>query len=70
MSGMDQSGTGKTTELRCPRAKQLFSPYLDGAVTGAEMLALQRHLSECEDCERQYEGLRRTQQLLAGIGRP
>lgn len=66
------SGIGKTgvAELRCREAKQLFSPYLDGAVTGTEMLALQDHLAKCSRCGKQYAALRRSQQLLAGIGRP
>jgi len=63
-------GTGKITGLKCPRAKQLFSPYLDGALTGTEMLALQDHWSECGACREEYEGLRRTQQLLVSAGRP
>ncbi len=63
-------GTGKNTELQCPKAKRLFSPYLDGAVTGTEMLALQQHLSNCRACSHEYEALRRTQQLLASVGRP
>jgi hypothetical protein len=63
-------GTGTRTELQCPKARRLFSPYLDGAVTGTEMLALQDHLSECAACNEQYQGLRRTQQLLASVGRP
>jgi hypothetical protein len=63
-------GTVKNMGLQCPRAKRLFSPYLDGAVTGTEMLALQDHLSECAACNEQYQALRRTQQLLAGMGRP
>ncbi len=63
-------GTVKNTELQCPRAKRLFSPYLDGAVTGTEMLALQDHLSECVACNREYQALRRTQQLLMSVGRP
>lgn len=62
-------GTGKITGLQCPNAKRLFSPYLDGAVTGTEMLALQDHLSECEACNNEYESLRRTQQLLVRVGR-
>jgi hypothetical protein len=62
-------GTGKITGLQCPNAKRLFSPYLDGAVTGTEMLALQDHLSECEACNNEYEALRRTQQLLVSVGR-
>ena len=63
-------GTGKRMELQCPRAKRLFSPYLDGAVTGTEMLALQDHLSSCEACRHEYQALRRTQQLLASVERP
>lgn len=63
-------GTVKNRPLQCPRAKRLFSPYLDGAVTGTEMLALQNHLSECEACNGEYRALRRTQQLLANTARP
>ena len=63
-------GTGNIAGLQCPQAKQLFSPYLDGAVTGTEMLALQSHLSECAECQQEYESLRRTQQLLVQVRRP
>ena len=63
-------GTGKIAELRCPQAKRLFSPYLDGAVTGTEMLALQDHLSHCEGCNTDYQSLRETQRLLMSVGRP
>lgn len=63
-------GTVRNMGLQCPQAKQLFSPYLDGVVTGAEMLALQNHLSECADCDGHYRALRRTQQLLTSVGRP
>jgi hypothetical protein len=70
MIGAGNMGTRKTTRLQCPQAKRLFSPYLDGAVTGTEMLTLQDHLSECGACNEEYQGLRRTQQLLASVGRP
>lgn len=63
-------GTVKNMGLRCPQAKRLFSPYLDGAVTGTEMLALQNHLLDCAGCNHQYLALRRTQQLLVNVGRP
>ena len=62
-------GTGKKP-LQCPQAKRMFSPYLDGAVTGAQMLALQSHLSDCADCDAQYQSLRRSQQLLMNVARP
>lgn len=63
-------GRLKNDGLQCPRAKRLFSPYLDGAVTGSEMLALEKHLSSCEGCNREYQALRRTQQLLVNVARP
>lgn len=63
-------GTRRNTEWKCPRAKRLFSPYLDGAVTGTEMLALEKHLRHCGDCALLYESLRRAQQALASVPRP
>ena len=70
MSGIHKTGPGRTEGVECPQAKQLFSPYLDGAVTGTEMLALQDHLEKCSGCKRQYESLRKTQQLLTSVARP
>jgi Putative zinc-finger len=61
---------GQTSGLQCPAAKRLMSPYLDGAVTGTEMLALQKHLSHCDSCNREYLSLRRTQQILSAMPRP
>jgi hypothetical protein len=69
MSGIEKTGT-KLAGLQCPQAKQLFSPYLDGAVTGTEMLALQKHFSQCAKCHSDYLALRRTQQLLMNLARP
>ena len=70
MIGMKKTGTREAVTLQCPLAKQLFSPYLDGAVTGTEMLALQQHLAECERCNREYQSLQRAQQLLMSVARP
>ncbi|HUA15809.1 MAG TPA: anti-sigma factor [Verrucomicrobiae bacterium] len=69
MIGMDNTGT-EITGMQCPEARRLFSPYLDGAVTGAEMLALQDHLAACSACNARYQSLQRTQQLLASVKRP
>src|ERR1700733_11012115 len=54
--------------MKCFEAKSMFSPYLDGAVTGTEMQALSRHLDTCGDCRREYVSLRQTQQLLTNVG--
>lgn len=60
----------KKKGVRCTDAKRLFSPYLDGAVTGTEMLALQDHFADCAACSHQYQSLRETQRLLMSVPRP
>jgi hypothetical protein len=54
--------------MKCGDVKELFSPYLDGQVSGVEMHALSRHLNECPGCTREYSAMQRTQQLLTGLG--
>jgi len=55
--------------MKCAEAKSLLSPYLDGAVSGAQMRGLSEHLETCARCETEYVQLRETQQLLAVVGR-
>src|SRR2546430_3635368 len=55
--------------MNCVQAKSLFSPYLDGAVTGRQMQELGHHLKTCSKCRPQYVSLRETQRLLGAIGR-
>jgi len=54
--------------MNCGEAKKLFSPYLDGQVSGREMRALSGHMEECSRCAREYAAVRRTQLLLANLG--
>jgi hypothetical protein len=61
---------GFKTKMQCAQAQPLLSPYLDGAVTGAEMQSLRTHLDSCSGCSREYQSLRQTQQLLMSAGRP
>ncbi len=63
-------GTHNISGMQCPQARRLFSPYLDGAVTGNQMRALRQHLSQCAECDEQYQSLCQTQQLLVSAGRP
>ena len=56
--------------MKCAEAKWMFSPYLDGAVSGTEMHGLRLHLNQCSHCNREYALLRQTQELLAKVGRP
>ncbi len=50
--------------MNCGEAKKLFSPYLDGQVSGTQMRALRRHMDECSRCSRDFASLEDSQQLL------
>jgi len=55
--------------MNCGEAKKLLSLYLDGQISGREMRALNDHIDDCRRCAHEYGAMRRTQQLLAGLGR-
>ena len=55
--------------MTCGEAKELFSPYLDGMLTGRQMQMLSGHIEHCGACAREYGQLSRTQQLVSGLGR-
>ncbi len=55
----------KYAEMKCAEIKPLFSPYLDGQVSGTEMRALTRHVERCAGCAREYAAMQRTQ---GGLG--
>ena len=55
--------------MNCSHVQLLLSPYLDGVLTGSQMLKLNGHLETCEDCSHEYQLLRQTQQLLTAVGR-
>lgn len=63
-------GSGARGSVRCSEAKTLFSSYLDGAVTGTQMLGLQEHMAKCPSCAQEYSLLRQTQQMLLSVRRP
>ena len=54
--------------MNCGEAKHLFSPYLDGRVSGREMHALTDHMQKCPRCAEEYAAMQLTQQLLARLG--
>lgn len=55
--------------MRCKEARPLFSLYLDGAITGAEMHQVSSHLHECSACRSEYATLENTRELVAELGR-
>lgn len=55
--------------MKCAEARSLFSPYLDGAVSGVEMHAVSAHLQSCADCNVEYQQIARTQKMISSLGR-
>jgi len=62
-------GEAKPATMTCAEVKGMLSPYLDGAVTGTEMLGLQAHMEQCPQCMQEYTLLQQTQRLLMSVGR-
>src|ERR1035438_4775137 len=54
--------------MDCAETRKLFSPYLDGRVSGSQMRALTRHMEQCAGCAREYAATQRTQQFLTSLG--
>ena len=44
--------------MRCDRAKERLGEYIEGALTGKALLALEEHLQKCPDCRQELDGLK------------
>lgn len=55
--------------MRCTEARPLFSSYLDGTMSGAEMRRVSEHLNGCNECRSQYVLLERMRTVLGSLGR-
>src|SRR5450432_2265261 len=52
----------------CEAARDNFSSYLDGGLTGQSMQRIAAHLECCPDCSVEFDGWRLLQQSLASLG--
>lgn len=53
--------------MNCRHVVNLMSAYIDGELTGIEMLDIRAHLHDCPECRREYESLRLVKQTLAEL---
>ncbi len=53
--------------VNCRRVVNLISAYVDGELTGAEMLAIRRHLSDCPECAEEHESMRFAKRSVARL---
>jgi len=53
--------------MNCRHIINKLSAYLDGELTGEEMLTIRRHISECESCATELASVRKTKMLLSKL---
>lgn len=53
--------------MNCRHVVNSISAYVDGELTGAEMLAIRRHLGGCPECMEECESVRRTKRAVASL---
>lgn len=51
----------------CEQSRQLFSKYLDGELSGAQMQAVAAHLEQCRECSEEFSGWRLMQEALSQV---
>ena len=60
-------GNSRSNVLNCRRVNGWLSSYVDGELTGSEMLAIREHLKGCLSCSREHAALRETKRLVASL---
>lgn len=55
--------------MRCRKAHRLMSSHLDGGLPAGEKAAIETHLGRCGACAAEFNALRATRRLVAGLER-
>ena len=53
--------------MNCHKVQSLISAYVDCEIPGVEMLAVRQHLSECAECNSEYECLLRVKRAFGSL---
>ena len=53
--------------MNCRHVTRNVSAYLDGELTGVEMLEIRRHIMDCADCHAEFETIRMTKALVSRL---
>jgi len=55
--------------MRCKKAKELISPYIDGELSEGERESFESHMKDCGNCRSEFEETRNVHNLFAGAER-
>lgn len=53
--------------MKCEKAQELFSEYYEGTLERPMAVALERHIAECLECEREYTTFSTTWEMLSSL---
>ena len=53
--------------MNCHRVGNLLSAYIDGELTGVEMIEIRRHLDGCPGCQNELDDLRAVKRLVGRL---
>ncbi len=53
--------------MNCRHVQSIMSAYVDGELTGVEMMSVRRHISECKECFAEYEDIVFTKRAVANL---
>ena len=59
--------TAPSDEIVCRELVELVTPYLEGALSASDRVAIERHLAECGGCRIYLEQMRQTIHALGHI---
>lgn len=54
--------------MNCRHVVNLLSAYVDGELTGTEMLEIRRHVSTCSECADEYQAVLFTKRAVSRLG--
>ncbi|MEI6913979.1 MAG: anti-sigma factor [Armatimonadota bacterium] len=54
-------------KMTCGRIDRLISAYLDGELSGADMMLVREHIRSCKACEADLESEKRVKRVLGGL---
>ncbi len=54
--------------IKCDKACEMISPYIDGQLEADEAKVFEAHIAVCGDCRREYEEIKTTVAALGNIG--